>query len=311
MDWTLDSAAERPELELMAATKAESAFWKADRSPSNAWIWLEPPFSFHDTTWSWQVGAPVAAVALAAPVAAAVFPGGELCAVATAMATMIPIPMAPPIITSRALRLPDRRGVRRVSLPSLSWRGSLSARLTAPRRNARPRLKPGRSPEREAFTADLDEIRSQVNAVASGVDALPQREAGQRAQIDAETRNEPGVRTQPEPGLERAWQPARIAPVTRKRRRRWTPSRKWGCDPGGRQPRGCGTRHRRPARSQAGAERPAAGGWRKNFVAALNSSVLWCVKAAEVQCAVPRGRPGKRGRLACSDRSRHCWCAER
>jgi conjugative relaxase-like TrwC/TraI family protein len=64
------------------------------------------------------------------------------------------------------------------------------------------------SPERAAFEADLAELRAGVDRIGELVDQMPGRETDRRAEIDAEARNEPGIRPpEAEPELERAWQP--------------------------------------------------------------------------------------------------------
>lgn len=94
--------------------------WTLPMSVMTASSWVRPPLSRHEMTWLVQSGAAEAADAEAEAEAAAdavdvaaTFPvDGELCAVATLMATMIPIKVPRPMSALRPLRFPGCRGAR-------------------------------------------------------------------------------------------------------------------------------------------------------------------------------------------------------
>ena len=65
-------------------------------------------------------------------------------------------------------------------------------------------------PVRAQFLDDMAEIRAGTERVGELVDAMPDRQAGQRAQLEQEIRDEPGIRpaeAEAEPSLESSWQP--------------------------------------------------------------------------------------------------------
>ena len=64
-------------------------------------------------------------------------------------------------------------------------------------------------PVRAQFLDDMAEIRTGTERVGELVDAMPDRQAGQRAQLEQEIRDEPRIRPQAEaePSLESSWQP--------------------------------------------------------------------------------------------------------
>ena len=64
-------------------------------------------------------------------------------------------------------------------------------------------------PVRAQFLDDMAGIRTGTERVGELVDAMPDRQAGQRAQLQQEIRDEPGIRPQAEAesSLESSWQP--------------------------------------------------------------------------------------------------------
>ena len=72
-------------------------------------------------------------------------------------------------------------------------------------------------PVRAQFLDGMAEIRSGTERVGELVDAMPDRQAEQRAQLEQEIRDEPGIRpaeAEAEPSLESSWQPGNAPEAT-------------------------------------------------------------------------------------------------